>query len=367
MRIMHVCKKFPNALGGDAVVVAHLREQQKMLGHSVSVVTSNCDEIASQPHIYKVGLRDTATGLDYITPRRIMSLLLLGIRMFWIVRCERPDVIHTHSVDMAFFASAAARWYGVSMVHTFHIVTFYDTAQAALRRKSELWLAKKSRLRATTAPNAYDVGRLQSVGLAHASLLPNGVDTEFWGVPKRADKVFTFVAIGRLEVQKGYEYLIRAAALLLHNATVQFRVVIMGDGSQRKALQTLIDSLHVEAVVMLVGRKSPREVREWYAQADVAVFPSLYETTPITVLEAWAARVAVIATRVGILRDVPADFAAACIVPTKDPQALCDAMQRSMTDAPYRNAIAVRGQEEANRYTWPTIAQAAEALYKGAV
>lgn len=368
MRILHVCKKYPDAMGGDAVVVSHLRAQQEAAGHTVRIVTSNCDEITNQPYVIKCGLRDTAANLDMITFKRMVSLLMLGCRMFSILRRERPHVIHTHSIDMAFFISAASHFYGIPVIHTFHIVTFYDAAQALLRRKTELWFAKGARLVAATAPNAYDVARLQSAGLTTAALLPNGVDTDFWrpSNQRRQNGPYMFMTVGRLETQKGYEYLIKAAALLSQAGLAPFQISIIGVGSQKSALQALAASLHVESVITFAGRKTPREIRTLYGQADAAVFPSLYETTPITVLEAWAASVPVIVTETGILRDMPAQFGAAYIVPVKDVQALADAMSLSMSDANRREATALKGYEEAKKYAWPAIAQTAESLYRNA-
>ncbi|MEK7152800.1 MAG: glycosyltransferase family 4 protein [Patescibacteria group bacterium] len=366
MKILHVSKKYPQALGGDAVVVSSLREQQQAAGHEVVIVTSNCDEIASAANVYKFGLRDTPARLDEITPKRIVSLAVLFFQMFIILRKERPDVIHTHSVDMAFVISAAARCYGIPTVHTFHIVTFYDVGQAALRRKTELWLAKRARLHIATAPNTYDVKKLQKAGLEQTVLLPNGIDLPFWQGRTRAKEgeSFTFLTVGRLEHQKGYDYLIKATALLTRTLPVSSRVIIVGQGSQEATLCELIRKQHVEDVVTLVGRKSPEEVRVLFSQANAAVFPSLYETTPVTVLEAWAARLPVIVSSVGILRDVPVGFDAAYIVPPGDEEALAKAMGQCRADTQTRKAIADRGYEEATKYAWPQVAQTAEAIYR---
>jgi glycosyltransferase involved in cell wall biosynthesis len=369
MTILHLAKKYPRALGGDAVVVSNLQRQQEAAGHSVTVVTSNCDDIMDGDRIYKVGLHDTPAQLDVITVRRMISLLLLFFQMFYILGKERPDVIHAHSIDMAFFASFAARFFGVPMVHTFHIVTFYDETQPFLRRKGELWLAKRAGLNRITAPNAHDVAKLQAAGLKHAVLLPNGVDLGFWkaGTRVKRDGLFVFLAVGRLERQKGYEYLIRAAALLADVLPGKFRVIIVGDGPQAAALQELIRDLHVGHTVSLVGRKTPRQVHRLLTTAGAAVSPSLYETTPITMLEAWASAVPVIATPVGILRDMPANFDATYMVPLKDARALMSAMLQCMTDAKTRMTIAAKGHREARKYAWPIVARAAESIYRSAV
>ncbi|HVQ44324.1 MAG TPA: glycosyltransferase family 4 protein [Candidatus Saccharimonadia bacterium] len=180
-------------------------------------------------------------------------------------------------------------------------------------------------------------------------------------------EVYTFLSIGRLERQKGCEYLIRAAALLIGELPGVFRVVIIGDGSQYDALLDLARELRVEDVVLLVGRKDPSEVRTMLSRTDAAVFPSLYETTPLTLLEAWAATVPVIITPVGILHEVSPDFEAAYIVSPGDERSLMQAMRRCMTDHESSSRVAAKGYEESKKYAWPLIAQSAEAIYGSVV
>lgn len=367
MKILHVTKKYPPALGGDAIVVANLRRQQQAAGHTVAVVTSNCDQIPASSHIYKVGLKDTPTQLDAITLRRIVSLVVLFFRMFAIAHAQRPNVIHTHSVDMAFVVSFAARLYGIPVVHTFHIVTFYDRQQPAIRRKSELWLAKKAKLRQVTAPNVYDVKKLQKAGLHQCVLLPNGVDIEAWephGYTEK-NKIFTFLAIGRLESQKGYDYLIKAAFLLATKLPTAFNIIIVGEGSQREPLRALAQSLQIDDIVSFAGRKSQPQMYRLFCEADAVILPSLYETTPLTLLEAWAAARPVIVTSVGIMRDVPADFGAAYIVPPKDETSLMRAMYACITDEAANAVVAAKGHQEVKKYAWPIIARTAETIYRG--
>lgn len=367
MRIMHVTKKYPHALGGDAVVVSQLRKHQRTAGHDVSIVTSNCDEIANDEHVHKIGLADKSANLDRITLRRILSLVLLLFKMRRILEEERPDVIHTHSVDMAFCVSFAARRYGIPLVHTFHIVTFYDSQQLIIRRLCEIWLVRNAAPRSITAPNRYDVGRLRAAGLTQTMLLPNGVDESLWVTDPLVSERFTFLTFGRLEAQKGYEYLIKAAAKLRQVQPIPFEVIIAGEGSQRPALEALIDRLHLEGTVVLAGRKTQEEIRVLLGLSDVTVFSSLYETTPITLLEAWAAGVPAIATSVGILRDVPKDFNAAYVVPPKNEQRLMLAMHSCMRDEDERSVIAAQGRAEVKKYTWSLIAESAEIIYKDAL
>lgn len=365
MKILHVAKKYPHALGGDAVVVANLQRHQEESGHKVVIVTSRCDEIVDSDNIYKFGLKDTPAALDVISVKRMLSLIILFFRAFFILGKERPNIIHTHSVDMAFFISFAARFFHIPIVHTFHIVTFYDSAQPLLRRKTEMLLAKAAGPHIVTAPNKHDVEKLRGAGLSQSVLLSNGVDSEAWtskGYTEK-NKVFTFVTVGRLEKQKGYDYLIKAVAQLKAGSVMPFCIIVVGEGSEKDTLVELTKKLHVEYYFSFVGRKSPKQVQQLFSEADAAVLPSLYETTPLTLLEAWSAGLASVVTKVGILRDAPADFRAAYVVPPMEVNALAEALRECIENTSKRDITAAEGYEEAKKYAWPIVARSAEELY----
>ena len=109
MKILHITKKYPQALAGDAVAVSNLEKQQLQRRDKVAVLTSNCDEITADKLHYKFGLRDTPAALDAITLRRLLSLAALTYKAFRVIKKEKPDVVHTHSIDMALAASFAAQ------------------------------------------------------------------------------------------------------------------------------------------------------------------------------------------------------------------------------------------------------------------
>jgi glycosyltransferase involved in cell wall biosynthesis/uncharacterized membrane protein len=366
MKILHITKKYPKALGGDSVVVANLEKQQRANQHEVAILTSNCKEIEAGEHVHKFGLQDTPAKLDSITPRRLFSLAHLFVKSFRVIRKERPDIIHTHSIDMAFAASFAARWHKIPVVHTFHIVTFHDKQQSLLRRKTELLFKKGARPAIITAPDEADVSHLQKAGAANARLLPNGIDLTFWKRKRtRKPGVFTFISAGRFEEQKGMRHLITAAAFLKAQTEQQFKVQLVGSGSQQKALQALIDEKGLQDRVEILGRKTPEALRKLYGKSAAAVIPSLWESTPLTVLEAWAMQLPVISTPVGILQgDKHAEDVR--LVPAQDPQALAAAMQELMRDENERERLIARGQEAAKQYSWNNIYATVDSLYKEA-
>jgi uncharacterized membrane protein/glycosyltransferase involved in cell wall biosynthesis len=367
MKILHISKKYPKALGGDAVAVSNLEKQQLKNRDKVVVLTSNCDEITADATHHKFGLRDTPAALDNITPKRLLSLGALFFKSFSLIRKEKPDVVHTHSVDMAFAVSLAARWCKVPLVHTFHILTFPDPHHSALRRKTELWFLKGARASMVTAPNGTDLTHLQNAGVKNSILLPYGIDLDFWS-KKRATKhrTFTFITAARLEEQKGNAYLIRAAALLKKKTKKPFKIVIVGDGSQKGELVALAAKQKVSSLVEFVGRKSPEEVRALYAASDAAVIPSLWESGPLTAFESWAMKLPLIITPVGMFAAEPKDTTRMLLVKPTDHKSLASAMEALLTNDKKRRALAQSGFKAVQSHGWAEMRTIAAKIYKQA-
>jgi uncharacterized membrane protein/glycosyltransferase involved in cell wall biosynthesis len=365
MKILHITKKYPNALGGDAVAVSNLEAQQLANGDDVVVLSSNCDEIIADERHYKFGLKDTPAALDTITPRRLVSLGALVLKSYSVIRKERPDVVHTHSIDMAFAASFATRKFRIPLVHTFHILTFPDKHHGLLRRKSELLFLKGARPQAVTAPNETDVAHLKRAGVKHVHLLTNGIDLAFW---KRQEVVahstFTFITAARLESQKGLEYLIRATSDLRKKTTKPFKLIIVGEGSLRPSLELLSKDLMVNDIVAFVGNKTPTEVRSLYAASDAMVIPSLWESGPLTSFEAWAMKLPLVITPVGMFASEPTTSKRALVVPLGDHNALANPMEELLLDENKRASLVAAGYEAVQQHTWGVMAAKARAIYQ---
>ncbi len=361
MKILHACKKYPRVHGGDAVVVANLERLQIVAGHQVTVLTSHCAETERRPGIYVFGLKDTPEALDKISPKRLVSLLLLVIQSFRILRRERPDIIHTHSVDMAFAISLAARIYRIPIVHTFHIVTSREAVHGFVRNRAELRLMKAARPALVTALNETDLDHLTNSGF-DVVLVPNGLDMSVWTpLELRPDPArFCLVSVGRLEKHKGFPLLIEAAALLGAEVSVK----IVGGGSLESELQSLIDGSRLGGTVELTGPKSREGIREIFARSNAMVISSLYEAMPLALLEAWASGLPVITTEVGMVKPTAAGTARGVhLITDREPATLAAAVRRLRDDPAYRESLVQEGFAEVRRYTWTRVTDALDRYY----
>ncbi|HQA67442.1 MAG TPA: glycosyltransferase family 4 protein [Aggregatilineales bacterium] len=186
---------------------------------------------------------------------------------------------------------------------------------------------------------------------AKARVIRPAVDPEFFrpaAPARKADGRFRVVTTGSLIWRKGYEYALQAIRRLVdREVDVQFDII--GDGPERqRVLYTIID-LGLEVHVSLCGRLTPAEVRSRLQQADAFLLSSLSEGISNAVLEAMACGLPVVTTNCGGMREAVSDGVEGFVVPTRDPEAMAEALHRLATDRALARAMGRAGRERVCR------------------
>ena len=150
----------------------------------------------------------------------------------------------------------------------------------------------------------------------------------------------TVLTVARLDPQKGLHDLVAAAALV-----PEARVMVVGEGPERPALETEIARLGLGDRVHLLGFRS--DVPDLLAASDLFVLPSLFEGLPLSILEAMAAGKPVVATAIGGNDEAVVDGATGLLVPPGDPQALADAIRALLRDPERRRRLGEAGRRRA--------------------
>jgi glycosyltransferase involved in cell wall biosynthesis len=133
----------------------------------------------------------------------------------------------------------------------------------------------------------------------------------------------TFIYVGRLQRGKGVQYLIDAFRIVQQSDT-NVSLLILGDGPDENGLKTRASDL---SNVHFVGFVQPAELPEWYALADVFVFPTLGDPNGLVVEEAMASGLPVVSTtNAGDIRKRIEEGITGFVVPPFDPSALSDKM-----------------------------------------
>ena len=177
------------------------------------------------------------------------------------------------------------------------------------------------------------------------------------GVPP---DTFAIGTVTRLMPSKGNEYLVAAAPrVLAHLPAAHFYVV--GEGELQADLEARARALDLGSRFVFTGFR--RDVGEALAAFDVAVFPSLWEGTPLTVLEALAMGKPIVSTDADGLRDVLTDAHDALMVPRRDGTALAEAIIRLAGDPASRDRLAANARATGAKYDIERFVRKMERLY----
>lgn len=191
-----------------------------------------------------------------------------------------------------------------------------------------------SRSRARMIPNALDD--------AGAAVVPGRV-AELREELRLDQDTFTWLIVGRLEVEKAHEVLFRALASL-RSAGSKTKLLVAGEGSRRAELVDEAASLGLADAVSFLGYRS--DVPYLLQAVDGLVLPSRWEGLPNVVMEAMLARVPVVATDVGGTRELVANGETGFLVRPDDAEELALAMRSLMSlDATDRGELVTRAWE----------------------
>jgi glycosyltransferase involved in cell wall biosynthesis len=278
-----------------------------------------------------------------LSPRDLVGLAEL-YRLF---RRLRPDIVHLNSSKAGVLGRLAAAAARVPIrVFTAHGWAFNGTSERArgLYLRAERLVSPLTTM--TVCVSEADRRSGVEAGTCtdeRSTVIPNAVDVAA-ALPRNgaARSRVEIVSVGRLAEQKNFPALIAAASLLPPGRA---HVCVLGDGPQRPLLDRLIADAGLEQTVDLHGEVS--DVRPFLAGADVFVLSTHFEGMPISLLEAMAASLPIVASDVNGLDEVVIDGTTGFLVPPDDPAALAAALRRLIDDPVKRRAFGQAAHERA--------------------
>jgi glycosyltransferase involved in cell wall biosynthesis len=171
---------------------------------------------------------------------------------------------------------------------------------------------------------------------------------------------FAIGTVTRLMPSKGNEYLVEATRQVI-DALPHARVYIVGEGEMQADLETQAARLGLGDRLVMTGFR--RDVAEALSAFDLVVFPSLWEGTPLTVLETLAMGKPIVSTDADGLQDVLTDGRDAVMVPRRDAKALGDAIVRLAGDPAERARLAANAGQTGAQYDIDLFVKKMERLY----
>ena len=277
-------------------------------------------------------------------------------RLWRLMRRERYDIVHTHGTKGGVLGRAAARLAGVPrIIHTGHTFPFqwnpglkgfiYTVVERLAARSAETIVAVSPGQR-----NVALQARLCPAG--KLAVIENGVDFRRYPAPvdcaaKRrelglpADCPLVGMA-ARLARQKGCEHFVDAAAAVLDQRP-EVRFLLIGGGELAGRVRGQIARLGISDHVRMLGHRS--DMAEIYPLLDVFVLSSLWEGLPYAILEAMAARLPVVASRVPGVEDVVRHGVTGFLTGTEDHHEIAARLLELLGDAGLRKRMGRCGRE----------------------
>lgn len=299
----------------------------------------------------RIGYAYKTAPVAFKTERDPYRVPRVAVNLYNYLKNGSYDLVHTHGYFADICGQLVARILGMVGISTCH--GFIDT-EPKLRLYNSLDKYVLRQCKAVIAVSEMIKDDLICSGLRNSriTVIPNAV-SHFFGEfecashrwQKRSllhltagEQVVGYM--GRLSVEKGVIHLLVAVHDLLKTGK-RIRLVIVGDGPERKALERESRTLGISDKVTFTGFQSESET--WYPAFDIFVLPSLTEGTPMALLESMAAGVPVIATAVGGVTKVLTENVNGFLVPPCSPSAITEKMEILLSDTELSSRLSRSG------------------------
>ncbi|MCP4613252.1 MAG: glycosyltransferase family 4 protein [Planctomycetes bacterium] len=376
MRVLMLSDYYPPHVGGGVEkVVSEICPRLVQRGHDVAVVTLKtvpAPDVETSDHftIFRISALDLTPklGLQQALSPLIMPAIFQRIRAF------KPDVIHAHNLFFRTTEVAALlrTLFPVPLVTTLHLGEMKGGSRLlrTLVKSYEFtvgrFIARQSSHITTVSEAVAQYSRSMIGNTTPVSVVPNGVDTSaFHPAFERNGVEPTILFVGRLIQNKGPEVLVEAVPQILSNHP-NARIIFAGDGPMKAQLVQLAEQLGVGHAIDFLGLR--HDVPELMRKATLFVRPSTLEGMPLTVLEAMASALPVVATPVGGTPELIKDKECGHLVPVGDSAALANASISLLNDRSMAESMGNRGYDMVvNKHTWEVVAQKTEHVYEEVV
>jgi len=274
--------------------------------------------------------------------------------------------VHSGCWGQAARAARAARVGGI--VHTAHGLDGKDPWHTPYFKRWAAW--HTDAIVAVSHEHREYLIDVAGVPPAKVRVIPNGIDVDRFAPGPRTGALRAQLGVGerplvgivaRFAPVKNHALLLDAFARVVAAGDPPADLVLIGEGDLRPALEAQADLLGIAGRVHFAGLAA--DPAPWYRDLDAFVLSSDSEATSISILEAMATGLPVVATAVGGTPDLLGD-GAGVLVPARDPAALGDALRVVLADAGRRRTLGEAARARAvARYAGAAMADAYESLY----
>jgi glycosyltransferase involved in cell wall biosynthesis len=338
-------------LGGQAV------QAERLVRHLQQEPSLEVSFLAINPRL--PGKLRKLQSIKYV--RTVTTSLLYVLNLLREVR--KYDVIHIFSASYLSFLIAPTPAIFVSKLYGKKIVLNYHSGEAEdhLRRWRRSTLPILNLCDAIVVPSQYLVRVFASFGLK-ASAIFNIIELDKFAFRERNQLRPVFLSNRNLEPHYGVDCVLRAFARI-QQQTPEASLTVVGDGSQREALEKLTTELNLQHT-SFTGRVEHEQIYEHYTNADVFLNASRIDNQPLSILEAFACGLPVVTTNAGGIPDIVTDQKTGLVVAVDDCKTLAERATKLLCDRNMSITITKNAREECSKYTWEVVCEQWLRLYR---
>ena len=308
-------------------------------------------------HIQK-RIEETGTEIFYGGKGEFSSWKVF-VSVYMALQKFRPDLIHSNMYAYAFCVPYLLT-HRVLLLHTIHNKPANEFKKKYKRLISFLYWRKKAVPVAISHIIEREMWELYS-GLCKVERIYNPVETEkFCTKREKCEKrEVVFINVARFMKQKNHFLLLKSFAGARKQVPF-IHLMLVGDGELRNEIEKMVSNLKMDSAVTFVGNVD--NVNDYLAEADVFVLSSDYEGLPLSVLEAMASGLPILATEVGGLADLVTDNG--YLVQAGDERKLEERIVELANNAALRYEMGKRSAAHAAQYDSREFIRKYEELYR---
>ncbi len=377
MKIAHVAPEYYPVIGGVGQVVRELAERQIKEGHDVSVFVPDWDKKE------RMSIKsEVINGVKVFRCRHIMQIA--NFSTIWpsvLVKLIKGnfDIIHSHNFGHlhVFLSAIASKLTKARHIHTTHCP--WSDAKRSTLGKIGLFISYNIFSRwvlrtadAIIAITPWEIEQIKKYGglKNKITVIPNGMSKEFFIRIRDNDfkkknkiqedkKIILF--LGRLNQTKGPDQFVKIAKLILPERKNVFFVIRGPDEGMKSTVKKMIGN--EKNILLLDKTLDKKELIKTYQSADIYVMPSYREGLPLTLFEAMASGLPIVATPVNGIPYELKDGVNGLLFNYEDIEGFKKGIINLLDDNSLRNTMAKLNIKKSTLYDWDIIARKTEKVY----
>lgn len=343
-----------------ALVVGGAETMVARLATSIDCIQNDVQIICTHPKVNSFlerKIEDAGITIHYIEKEKKSNILIM-MEVFGLLTRIKPDVVHSH-INSTFFALPWIFLHKAKLVHTIHTKPDVEFSRRLTRLLRFATLVGKVVLVAVSRENYAIAKDFYKAKEHQIKYVNNPVDTEYYyHNDGRADGHIIFINVSRQDSNKNQIMAIRAMADVIKKVP-KAKLVLVGDGNQHENLIREREALGLTEIVELPG--ATKDPKDYLANADIYLSTSHQEGLPLSMLEAMASGLPVIATNVGGVSDIVCGNGV--LISDGDLNALVTEMIRFATDRDMAKHCGKQSLEIVKKYDSKICAEAYVKIY----